>query len=93
MPFSLCPSSHACLSPHATHTLPPPPTPHMTCTRPHATPPQVLQAMAMELESKGHSLADAQHRFSELEALMHRIVARSSAAASAAPPPGCKLWA
>lgn len=26
MPFSLCPSSHACLSPHATHTLPP--TPH-----------------------------------------------------------------
>lgn len=43
---------------------------------------QRLTSVTAELVAKGAALADAEARFSELEALMHRIIARSSALAS-----------
>jgi hypothetical protein len=39
---------------------------------------QSLQCITNELQSKTLSLADAERRFSELEQLMQRIVARSA---------------
>ena len=39
---------------------------------------QVLESLTAELEAKTAALSDAEMRFAELEALMHRIVMRSA---------------
>lgn len=38
-----------------------------------------MQSLSCELEAKSLALADAEMRFSELEALMQRIIGRTSA--------------
>ena len=40
---------------------------------------QAMQSMSCELEAKSLALADAEMRFTELEALMQRIIGRTSA--------------